>query len=461
MKLFDLNIEKILENWETYHAIREIIANGIDEQIITKTKDVKIYKSEDGFWRIEDFGRGIKYIHLTQNENVEKLKNPNVIGKFGIGLKDALATFNRKGIDVTICSKHNDISLTKHAKEGFPDIITLHANVSSPSTNRTGTEVILKGVNDKDIEEAKNLFLRFSGEKVIEGTKFGEVVRKKGKFGTIYINGVKVAEEERFLFSYNITTITAAIKKALNRERTNVGRTAYTDSVKKILLSCSSPDVAKLLAEDLQNINRGTNHDELAWLDVQEHSVKILNKNGKYLFVTSFEAMFHKDMIDEASSSGFEVIVIPDTLRAKIKGGLDLSGNPIIDIGRFVSDYNDSFVFDFVDYNEFQPAEKLVFDLTDEIFNLIGGKPKVVKAVLISNTMRKEFSSTHETIGVWDPVKKEIVILRKALKSIKEYSGTLIHEAVHAKFGVGDISRDFEGELTKIIGVLSDKILKK
>ena len=32
MKKFDLNIEKILENWETHHAIREIIANASDEQ---------------------------------------------------------------------------------------------------------------------------------------------------------------------------------------------------------------------------------------------------------------------------------------------------------------------------------------------------------------------------------------------------------------------------------------------
>lgn len=38
VKEFDLNIEKILENWEIYHAIREIIANAFDEQILTKTK---------------------------------------------------------------------------------------------------------------------------------------------------------------------------------------------------------------------------------------------------------------------------------------------------------------------------------------------------------------------------------------------------------------------------------------
>jgi hypothetical protein len=28
---FDLNIDKILENWEPKHAVREIIANALDE----------------------------------------------------------------------------------------------------------------------------------------------------------------------------------------------------------------------------------------------------------------------------------------------------------------------------------------------------------------------------------------------------------------------------------------------
>lgn len=41
-KEFDLNIEKILENWEIYHAVREIIANALDEQKLTGTKDISI-----------------------------------------------------------------------------------------------------------------------------------------------------------------------------------------------------------------------------------------------------------------------------------------------------------------------------------------------------------------------------------------------------------------------------------
>ena len=44
---FDLNIEKILEGWETCHAVREIIANALDEQVLSKTEDVQISQDRD------------------------------------------------------------------------------------------------------------------------------------------------------------------------------------------------------------------------------------------------------------------------------------------------------------------------------------------------------------------------------------------------------------------------------
>ena len=461
MKQFDLNIEKILENWETYHAIREIIANALDEQLLTNTKDVEITK-QGSSWHIRDFGRGLKYTNLTQNENQEKLSNPKVIGKFGIGLKDALATFDRKEIKVLIKSKFGNITLNKTAKEGFADIITLHANISEPTDpNLIGTEFTIDGVTDGDISKAKNLFLKFTGEQVLETTKAGDVVNKVGSIGKIYINGVKVAEEENFLFSYNITQLTTAIKKSLNRERTNVGRTAYTDSVKKILLACKSSDVAKILADDLQNINYGTQHDELSWIDVQEHSVKILNQNEKVLFVSYTDIMLHPDMIDEAKASGHQIISIPENLKEKIKGGTDLSGKPIIDISQFTTTYNESFSFDFVAIENLTPSEKEIYNLTNDILNLIDGKPRIVRDIKISTTMRKDFFSEGETVGIWDPNTGSIIILRKMLNSIKDYAGTLIHEAIHAKSGMGDISRNFEHELTVAIGQVCEKALSK
>jgi len=206
MKKFDLNIEKILEDWEVYHALREIIANAIDETFLTNsTKDIEINKDNQGKWHIRDFGRGLNYQHFTQKENDEKLNSQFVIGKFGIGLKDAMATFERKGIDVDIKSKHNEIKLGKSQKVGFDDIVTLHAYISPPTDAQfIGTEFILSGVTDSDISKSKALFLKFSNEKIIDKTRNGEILLKNYGPGKIYINGVKVAEEENFIFSYNI-----------------------------------------------------------------------------------------------------------------------------------------------------------------------------------------------------------------------------------------------------------------
>jgi len=36
---FDLNIEKVLEHWTVPFAIRELIANALDEQALTGTAD--------------------------------------------------------------------------------------------------------------------------------------------------------------------------------------------------------------------------------------------------------------------------------------------------------------------------------------------------------------------------------------------------------------------------------------
>lgn len=453
MKQFDLNIEKILENWETYHAIREIIANALDEQVLSGTKEVEIYKLASN-WHIRDFGRGISYINLTQKENEEKLLHPGVIGKFGIGLKDALATFDRKQIGVKIKSKHGDITLSKAAKQDFSDIITLHANIDDSSEpNMVGTEIILTGISDDDIDAAKKLFLKFTGEEVIETTKSGSVIKKNSGQGNIYINGVKVAEEANFLFSYNITEKTKAIQKALNRERSNVGRTAYTESVKKILLGSKSSVIAKQLASDLQFYTEGNHHDELSWVDVQEHAVKILNSQEKVIFVSSTDLLLHRDMIDQARQSGHSIITIPENLKEKISGGVDLSGNAIVDLSQFTTVYNDSFEFSFINTNDLTAIEKAVYRNTDEIVRLSGGLPSHVKAIHISETMRKELSSSVETLGCWDPSTNSIVILRKQLRNIQDYAGTLVHELIHARTGLPDVTRDFESHLTNAIGL--------
>jgi hypothetical protein len=451
---FDLNIEKILEHWDVHDAIREVIANAIDEQQLTHTKDIEIRQTSQGTWVIRDYGRGLKVEHLTQNENKEKLANLNMIGKFGIGLKDALATFYRHNVKVSIQSKFNDFTLGMFSKAGFEGIKTLHAMVEDHTSDSemVGTRVELAGVTEQDVERAKDLFLRFSGEKELDSTEAGEVLEKKGDEARIYINGVKVAEEANFLFSYNITSLTGALRRALNRERTNVGRTAYQERVKKILISSESKAVAERLTDDLREIERGNQHDELQWIDVQEHAVRILNTTGKMVFMTSQELINDTMMVDEARLMGYKIVTVPEKLDERIKGLTDVDGNSIVELTRFGAIYMESFKFKFVEPDKLTKEERAVFEKTDAIMSLVGGRPKQLKEIKISETMRPALGTLIQTEGLWEAVEGRIIIKRSALKEVELYAGVLIHELTHVLGGAPDVSREFEDGLTLMTG---------
>jgi hypothetical protein len=457
MRKFDLNIEEVLEDWEVYHAIREIIANALDEQALTNTKEIEIRK-ENGEYVIRDFGRGLRYEHLTQNENKEKLSHPElVIGKFGVGLKDALATLYRHHVDIVIKSKHGDITIDKSSKLGFEDVITLHAMISSPTNPAIeGTEVRLSGCSGDDIEKAKNLFMKFAGEHILEKTDYGEILKRINPVSNIYINGVKVAEEENFLFSYNITSLTSSMRKALNRERTNVGRTAYTDRVKSILLSSKTKTVVQLLVEDLAKYQQGIQHDELKYNDIAIHACKMLNSISNVVFVTPQQLQMDTMSIDNVRRDGYEVVVIPEAIRAKITNEKDVLGNVIRDLRQYNVEYNASFEFKFIEKKNLNKDEVLVFEKTDDIFKLIGGKPSVIDKVLISETMRRE-DAGFEAAGVWESDKRRIVIKRDQLRNLANYAGTLLHETAHAISHADDISREFESALTELLGITASK----
>jgi hypothetical protein len=127
-------------------------------------------------------------------------------------------------VAVVIRSRYGDITTGKQAKHGFDDIKTLHALITEPAEpGFTGTEFILSGpaLTERQVKEAKGLFLRYSGDEEIGATPFGSVLRRthtRAK-ARIYVNGLRVAEEDNFLFSYNITSPTAALRRALNRAR--------------------------------------------------------------------------------------------------------------------------------------------------------------------------------------------------------------------------------------------------
>jgi hypothetical protein len=402
---FDLNIEKVLEHWTIPFAIRELIANALDEQMLTVTPEPVIFKDGQGDWHIADQGRGLRYEHLTQNENAEKRRHPQVIGQFGMGLKDALAVFDRRGVRVRIFSKA--------------------------------------------------FFLRYSSERLLESTEYGDVLARESQRrpARVYVKGLFVAEEPNFLFSYNVTKLSAPLRRALNRERSNVGRGAYSDRVKAILTACRSSEVAGPLAEDLKAFASGRLHDELAWRDVALHACRVLQSNEKVVFVTPWQMAGDTAQVQYAMGDGYRIVVVPEDIARSLGGLTDLHGRPLIDLNGYRSEWNASFTFVFVPPVAMTAAEQAVFGRTGQLASLVGTDLSRMRVdVLISETMRLN-ETGNPVLGVWEAGERRIVVRRDQLAGLARYAGTLLHEIGHMTSGTPDGSLDFESELSRLLGV--------
>lgn len=448
-QLFDLNIEEVLEHWEVEHAIREVIANALDEQILSGTADVEIVEDGNSLCTVRDYGRGLAIEHFTLSESEEKLAAPNgVIGKFGVGLKDALATFHRRGVEVTIRSRHGTFALREAGKHNFGGIATLHVSSAPGIEGMAGTEFELRGVTSDDVTKAKNLFLRFSGEQPIEKTQYGEVLRRGPGDARVYISGVLANEESNFLFSYNVTDLTEGMRKRLNRERLNVGRTTYAERVKSILKSAESEEVEQRLAEQVGERARGTQCDEMQWIDVSERALSLLHQRSSVTFVTEEEMALHPHVVDSMRGDGYDVVLVDDAQKTKLEAQSE-TGADLRTLEGYVEEFNESFRYEFVEPERLTPDERKIYSQTPMLLKLVGVSASTAPPVRISETMRVNLDATE---GVWDADLGEIVIKRDQLASLTSYAGTLLHEVAHATTGAVDATRHFESVLTEFLG---------
>jgi hypothetical protein len=453
IRAFDLNIEEVLENWEVEHALREVIANALDEQVISKTAEIEIAKDGQGNWYIRDYGRGLQIEHFTLNENQEKLNAPlGVIGKFGAGLKDALATFHRRGIGVLIRSSFGTFRLKQEHKHGFNDIVTLHVEYDDSRNDIHGTEFILHGATDADMAKAESLFLKFAGEEILETNTYGQILRRKESTGRVYVLGVFASEEPNFLFSYNVTSLTDSMKKKLNRERLNVGRTTYADRVKAILKSAKSKTVEDLLVDQVGTRATREQSDEMAWIEISQMALNLMHQKHKVAYLTEQEIQARPNILDNVRSDVYRIVVITEQQKSKLETQSETGGPQVRTLEAYVQEYNASFEYKFVDFQKLTREERHIYDFTPKILALVGLTPNRTPQILISETMRV---TTDDTEGVWDSSIPAIVIKRGKLSSLVGYAATLLHEVGHATTGAVDATREFERVLTDYLGQTS------
>jgi hypothetical protein len=324
--------------------------------------------------------------------------------------------------------------------------------ISEPEKEFEGTDVILDGCSSADIEAAKRNFLKFSDETLLEETPMGNVYKSpSGQDARVYVNGLRVAEEEDFLFSYNITKPTKKVLDALNRERSNVGRSAYSRRVKTILERCQSHQVAEPLVADLESFETGDMHDELSWKSVRIHACKLLNATDDVVFVSPRDRENHEYTLSHARDDGYRTVTVPENVREDLRRAKDLDGDEIRDINTYGQEFNESFSYDWVKPEELTPDEQEVWEERKQIMELLPDRLTDGIDIRISETMRVDVETRGGIRGRWSA--GEIIIKRSVLSDSEEFASVLLHEFAHAlSNGASDLTREFEDALTRLLG---------
>jgi len=309
------------------------------------------------------------------------------------------------------------------------------------------------------METAKGFFLEYSQNEILDRTPFGDIL-SKGVVPRVYVNGMHVADDEGLTFSYNITKPTKALKSALNRERTNVGRSAYKERVEKILSASKSKNVvaelgARFTDTDGEHSDGG---DELKWSGAALGVVKALVEDNPddVVVVTVSEMEKNPDEIATARESGKKIAVVPKELKKKIDKALPAATT----MSSYKRKEHAGYDLKFVPPEELSENERNIFDMTDDIFLVIGGRPGNVVDVKVSEDISNSFVGSGNTLGLWCPADGRIVVRRDALESFGRYAGVLLHETAHATSGAGDRTRDFENELTRLTGELETRFFE-
>jgi hypothetical protein len=209
-------------------------------------------------------------------------------------------------------------------------------------------------------------------------------------------------------------------------------------------------------------MEQGTSRDEVKkWTDVAVHGCRILNASQKVVFVTAKQRTIESSAVDYALGDGYKLVTVPQNVYQRLHGVKDIRGNPIRTLEIFKQHFASSFKFTFVERTKLSPAERAVFDMREKVANLIGGIPKPVKEIRISETMRPDISAGCDAAGLWEPAQRLIIIKRSELRSIEAFAGTLLHEITHVTTGYDDVTRDFENGLTSALGKTSARAVRK
>lgn len=205
-KCYELTLTpNYVSDWTFNDAIRELIQNGIDQEVLDKENHFSIkYDQERQVLQLKNSKSVLKINTLLLGRS-SKARNDDTVGQFGEGYKIAALVLNRIGKTFTVLNNEkNEVweSKFKTSEKWLEKILAFY--VSKRETEDSGLCIEVGNVSWSEYNNLSDVWIgmcNFDYEKV--ETKYGEILTDEEFAGQVFVNGLFVDCNSDLQYGYN------------------------------------------------------------------------------------------------------------------------------------------------------------------------------------------------------------------------------------------------------------------
>lgn len=207
MRTYELTLTpNYVSDWTFYDAIRELIQNGTDQEIINPDNKFSLVyqKDEQKLLLINDHSK-LEIASLLLG-NSSKSYDENTVGQFGEGYKIAALVLNRLGKKMTILNNAADeiwYSDFRMSEKWRQKMLTFEVkeNISASKC----LIICIDNVSNQEYLDIEQIWLYMHGKDSYGkiDTDYGEILTDPAMSGLIFVNGLSVSTYSEMHYGYN------------------------------------------------------------------------------------------------------------------------------------------------------------------------------------------------------------------------------------------------------------------
>lgn len=208
-KCYELTLTpNYVSDWTFNDAIRELIQNGTDQEVLDKENHFSIeYDRKRQVLQLKNSKSVLKINTLLLGRS-SKAGNDDTVGQFGEGYKIAALVLNRIGKTFTVLNNEkNEVweSRFKNSEKWLEKILAFY--ISKRETEDTGLCIEVENVSWGEYCGLSDVWMKFDEDDHMDmsvvDTSYGEILTDEDYAGKVYVNGLSVNCNADLKYGYN------------------------------------------------------------------------------------------------------------------------------------------------------------------------------------------------------------------------------------------------------------------